>query len=364
MIKISKITSNINKLQQVSSYHITEINAFTAALSGMSILRKLNTKAKTEINTGFGVNASDYGGRFVNKNGQANIEKKGIPFFERISWYHSMLAMPRWKFLLIIVSFYVLINFVFACIYYAIGVQHLIGMNTNSEMEKFGEAFFFSTQTYTTVGYGRISPSGFAASAIAAFEALLGLLSFALATGLLYGRFSKPTAYLKFSNNAIIAPFKDGIALMLRIAPFKNTTLTDAEAKVTLGMSVEENGKVTNKFFPLQLEYDRVNALTLSWTIVHPITEDSPVYGFSKEDFENTRGEIMIFIKAFDDMFSNTVVARSSYTFKEIVYGARFIPMYHRNEEANKTILDLEKLNSFTEADIAERNQVAGKAVS
>ena len=118
-------------------------------------------------------------------------------------------------------------------------------------------------------------------------------------------------------------------------------------------MAVEDNGKIANKFFPLELEYAKVNALTLSWTIVHPITEDSPLYKFSKEDFENTRGEMLVFIKAFDDMFSNTVVTRSSYTFKEIVYGAKFIPMYHRNEDADATILDLEKLNSFIEADIA-----------
>src|SRR5882762_2460889 len=136
----------------------------------MALLRKLNSKAKTAIDTGFGVNASDYGGRFVNKNGQANIQKKGVSFLERTSWYHSMLAMPRWKFFCIIFLFYVLINFVFACIYYLIGVNNLAGMNTSSEMEKFGEAFFFSTQTYTTVGYGRISPTGFTASAIAAFE--------------------------------------------------------------------------------------------------------------------------------------------------------------------------------------------------
>lgn len=330
----------------------------------MALLRKLNTKAKTEINTGFGANASDYGGRFVNKNGQANIKKKGVNFWERISWYHAMLAIPRWKFLFLVFAFFIIANFIFACIYYFVGVEHLSGMNTDSEFKKFGEAFFFSAQTFTTVGYGRISPSGFLTSTIAAFEALIGLLTFALATGLFYGRFSKPTAYLKFSGNAIIAPFKDGTALMLRIAPFKNTTLTDAEAKVTLGMAVEENGKITNKFFPLQLEYHNVNALTLSWTIVHPITEESPLYGFSKEDFENTRGEILIFIKAFDDMFSNTVVARSSYTFREIIYGAKFIPMYHRNSDADATILDLEKLNSFVDAEIAVRNYGTDKAIN
>jgi Inward rectifier potassium channel C-terminal domain/Ion channel len=322
----------------------------------MAPLRKLNTKAKIEINTGFGTNAQDYGGRFVNKNGQPNVEKRGVGFLERISWYHAMLAIPRWKFFFIIFAFYIIVNIVFACIYYFVGVEHLSGMKVGSETEKFAEAFFFSAQTFTTVGYGRISPSGFGTSAIAAFEALIGLLSFALATGLLYGRFSKPTAYVKFSGNAVIAPFKDGAAVMLRISPFKNTALTDAEAKLTLGMPIEENGKMVNRFFPLQLEYDKVNALTLSWTIVHPITEDSPLYGFTKDDFENNRGEFLIFIKAFDDMFSNTVVARSSYTFKEVVWGAKFIPMYHRNGDDDATILDLEKLNSFIPAEISDSN--------
>ena len=328
----------------------------------MSILRKLNTKAKTQINSGFGTNTSDYGGRFVNKNGQPNVEKRGVGVFERISWYHTMLAMPRWKFLSLIILFYITVNLLFAGIYYLAGVEKLNGISGGTELEKFGEAFFFSAQTLTTVGYGHVSPSGFLMSSIAAIEALTGLLSLAIATSLLYGRFSKPTAYIKFSENAIIAPYKDITALMMRIAPYKNTTLTDAEAKLTVGMAVEENGKISNRFFPLSLEFEKVNALTLSWTIVHPITEESPFYNFTKEDFENIQGEILVFVKAFDDMFSNTVVTRSSYTFKEIVYGARFIPMYHRNSDADATVLDLQKINSFNEADISFANAALTKA--
>ncbi len=318
----------------------------------MAILRKINSKAKTDTNTGFGTNAGDYGGRFVNKTGQPNLEKRGINYFERISWYHTMLTIPGWKFMLLIFLSFIIVNLIFAIIYYGIGVENLSGMVTTTPLEKFGEAYFFSAQTFTTVGYGRVNPTGFIASAISSFEALVGLLSFALVTGLLYGRFSRPRAYLKFSENALIAPFKDGVALMLRMAPYKNTSLTDAEAKLTLGMMVEENGKMTNKFFPLELELEKINALTLSWTIVHPITENSPFYKFTKEDFSNSIGEIMVFVKAFDDMFSNSVVTRSSYTFREVIFGAKFIPMYQRSPDGRSTILHLDKLNAFNEVDI------------
>ena len=112
------------------------------------------------------------------------------------------------------------------------------------------------------------------------------------------------------------------------------------------------------------MEYEKVNALNLSWTIVHPLTENSPLYRFNEADFANTNGEILIFRKAFDDMFSNTVVARSSYTFKEVVVGAKFIPMYHRDEKHNRTVLELEKLNSFVEADISYAFVDANQAVS
>ena len=319
----------------------------------MALLRKLNSKAKSEINTGFGINTNDYGGRFVNKDGGANIDKKGISIIERVSLYHSLLAMPRWKFFSVIFLFFIIVNLCFSIIYYVIGVQHLAGAVVKSPVENFVEVFFFSCQTFSTVGYGRISPAGNLITSVAAFEGFLGPLSFALATGLLFGRFSKPTAYLKFSKNALIAPYQGITALMLRVAPYKNTTLLDADVKVNMAMSVEENGKMVNKFFPLTLEFNTVTALTLSWTIVHPINDSSPLYNFTKEDFANTKGEVLVYLKAFDDMFANTVVARTSYIFSEVVFGAKFKPMYKSSEDKNKTILHLDKLNAFDPADIS-----------
>lgn len=318
----------------------------------MEFNEKISAQANAQINTGFGTNSSDYGGRFINKDGSPNIEKKGLNILERISWYHTLLQLKMWKFLLLVFAFYMGINLIFASVYYTIGVQHLQGIRANTAMQEFFEAYFFSAQTFTTVGYGRISPNGFLTSTVAAFEALVGLLSFAIATGLFYGRFSKPKAYLLFSNNAILAPFQNGLAIMLRVAPFKNNSLLDAEVNISAGIVIEENGIQKNTFYTLDLEYKKINSLTLSWTIVHPITENSPFYNFTADDFKNAKGELLVFVKAFDDMFSNTVASRTSYTLQELIIGAKFVPMYHRNIKKDKTILELNKINTVVPADI------------
>jgi inward rectifier potassium channel len=314
----------------------------------MGLLNKISAKATSFSNSGFGTNASIHGGRFFDKNGAANVEKKGINVLDSISWYHTMIDLPRWKFMSILFLFYIGINFVFALLYYGIGIEHLDGIAiSGSEWTKFGQAYFFSAQTFTTVGYGHISPTGFLSSALSAAEALIGLLSFAIATGLFFGRFSKPSVFLKFSHNAIIGPYGEGTALMFRLAPFKNTNYIDAEANVNLAMSIEENGVLVNKFFALNLEMKKINTLTLSWTLVHPINEESPLYQFTASDFAAIKGEILVIIKTFDDMFSTTVAARTSYTFEEVVYGAKYEIMYAKNADNTRTILHLDKLNAF-----------------
>ena len=131
------------------------------------------------------------------------------------------------------------------------GPEEFGGTHTSSSFEQFAEAFFFSSQAFTVGGYGRIEAGNLLINAICALEAFLGLLTLAVITGLLYGRFSRPKAYLRFSDNALLAPYRDIAALMLRVVPFKNTVLTDAEAKVSLGLIVEENGKLVNKFYQL-----------------------------------------------------------------------------------------------------------------
>lgn len=317
-------------------------------------IRKRKFEAIT--NTGFSTNNTrTEGGRLTNKDGSINLRKVGMPFWERISMYHSLLRMSRTKFLLIVFSFYTTMNIIFATIYMMVGVHHLQGIIPGNDlMTNFQQAFFFSSQTLTTVGYGHISPVGLAANIVASLESFMGILSFALVTGLLYGRFTRPKAYILFSDNIVMAPHRGKRALMARVATFKNNHLTDVEALVNIAMHVEENGQRVRRFYALPLEISKINSLALSWTMVHLIDEESPLYMMSEEEIEEAEVEILFFIKGFDDHFSNIVQQRTSYTFKEMVFGAKYIPMFHRSEDNSTTILDLSKISDHERAELPE----------
>lgn len=312
------------------------------------LLKKLNKRAQINNETGLGTNTALGGGRFFNKNGVANVELRGLPFWQRLNLFHTMLTMKRWKFLLSIMLFFILINLLFASLYLLIGIEHLNGMVAETIGEKFGEAFFFSAQTFTTVGYGRINPVGFMTSFIASFEALTGLMSFALMTGLLYGRFARPKSFIRYSKNALFAPFGEGVALMFRMVPYTKNYLVNVEVKVTMAMKVLEDGVRKNKFYNVPLDIAKASTMTANWTLVHPLNEDSPIFQFSKEDMSNAEVELLIFVQGFDESFSNTVISKASYTFDEFVFGAKFVPMYHPNETNDKTILHLDKLDLFS----------------
>lgn len=306
-------------------------------------------RQKNTENSGFGSNAS---GRFINKDGLPNVKRTGVNVFNSLSWYHTMLNLSSFRFISYLVVAYILINLVFAMIYYLIGVEHLTGIDKSDPLNEFIDVFFFSSQTFTTVGYGRIAPVGFLASLVATFEAFLGLLTFAIATGLFYGRFSRPRAYLRFSDIAVIAPFEEGTALMFRLAPYKNNALTDADVIVSTAIEVIENDVPKSNFYRLETHLSKINTLALNWTVVHQINESSPFYGFSEDDFKSTDIEIIVQVRAFDEVFSNTVVQRSSFVTGEIVYGAKFVPMYYPDKKNLATILDLDKINEYQNIDL------------
>ena len=308
-------------------------------------------------NTGFATDRIDANKRFVNKNGSPNVAMTGISPLQRFHGYHYMLSLPNWRFFLLIVFFYFVINFIFATLYIAIGIEHLAGVITGSFFDNFVEAYFFSAQTLTTVGYGRISPVGLPANILSSFEALIGIMTLAIITGLLYGRFTKPRAFIKFSNNAIIAPFQDGFGLMVRIAPSKLNSISELFATMTVSLNEEIDGIIKSNFYSVPLQLDKLMNLALSWTIVHPIDSDSPLFNMTKEDIDTKRVQVIVHLKGFDEGFSNTVVARTGYVWNEIKTNVRFKPMFKYLEEDKKTVLELHKL-SETEEILATPNAV------
>jgi inward rectifier potassium channel len=315
----------------------------------MGLSKKIDPLLKTNNDTGFGTNAADVGGRFINRDGTFNIRKEGMTWMQRYSIFHHMLTLPIWRFATVIFVFYLAINLVFAILYLLIGMDQLTGVIASTPWGKFKEAYFFSTETFTTVGYGRVNPTGDGANVVAAIEAMLGFLSFALATGLMYGRFSRPHAFLIFSNYALIGPYKDGTGLMFRFAPYKdNHALTNVEIRVNIGLQVQtENGNAEYRYYDLALERTRVESLPMNWTVVHPIDDQSPLRGFSSDDMKAADVELYVLIRGFDDVYSNFVQQRTSYTYQEIKFNGKFVPMYRESNDGLTTILELHKLNEY-----------------
>jgi inward rectifier potassium channel len=227
---------------------------------------------KTIDNTGFSHLSSAEANRFSNKDGSYNVKRIGISFFERFSILHTLLKMERWQFISIILLYYLFVNTLFALIYFWIGVEDLKGAKIGSGWaNEFLQAFFFSAQTITTVGYGHIHPTSVPTNIVAALESFTGILTFAVITGLIFARFSKPQAFIKFSENALIAPYKNGKGLMFRLSNYKNNHLTDLTAKVILSMHVDDENGSSTRFFNLPLEIDKLTSLAMNWTVVHDI---------------------------------------------------------------------------------------------
>ena len=281
--------------------------------------------------------------RAINKNGTFNVRRTGVKW--RDANLYLQLIDTTWpKFLVVVLIGFLAINMIFAGLYLILGLEHLHG--TEPELSEFESAFFFSVHTLTTVGYGNVFPVGTATNAIAALEAATGLMLFALATGLLYGRFSRPSARIVFSDNALIAPYQDGTSLQFRIANARSNVLMDLEAQVLLMTVDNVAGQLKRDFFVLPLERRRVYFFPLTWTIVHPIDETSPLYGKTAEDLAKVSAEFLILLQGFDDTFSQVVHARYSYRHDEVVWGAKFVPAF-RVDSKGDMMVELDRIHEI-----------------
>lgn len=302
---------------------------------------------------GFGTLASDRGQRLMNPDGTANVIRVGIARLSASDIFHNLTTMSWHRFFAVVIINYTIANAVFAFLYVWAGVENL-GITPAGFWHNWLEAFFFSTQCFTTVGFGRVNPSGIATNVLASTESLIGLLTFALATGLLYGRFSRPRAHLIRSKNLIIAPYQGHSAAMFRVASERiRSILIENSVSVSLGINIHEGGQLRRRFFILQLELEKINFLISSWTLVHPINADSPLYGLSMQEMIDSRVEVIVLFKAIDETTSQTVYERFSYFADDFIYGARFISSIGTNEQG-KTVLNLKTISDYVPAELPE----------
>jgi len=244
-----------------------------------------------------------------------------------MSAYHSLLTMPWWKFFSVVFAGYLTLNVLFASAYILCGPGALQG---GERYGRLAQSFYFSVHTFATIGFGSIVPNGDAANLVVAIEAFVGMLALALATGMLFARFSRPTARILYSERAIIAPYHGITEFEFRIANVRKNQLIDVRARIILSRFVSSGTGRKRQYYGLNLERPSVAFFPLSWTVVHPIEMNSPLYGLSPEELAESNAEFLVLLTATDETFSQTVHSRTSYRPDELIWNARFADLYEK----------------------------------
>jgi inward rectifier potassium channel len=282
--------------------------------------------------------------RLLNHDGTFNVRRNNFSPFHPYNAYNTLLSLPIPRLLAMMAAGYFATNLLFAALYWLAGPEAIAG-TAAAPLHRFEDCLFFSVQTLATIGYGRLVPASRAANILVAFEALFGLLGFAILSGLLFARFTRPTAKIRFSRNALIAPYRNGWALMFRLVNLRSHDLTDVHAVVSFARWIEENGTRRRRFDQLALERDFILFMPLHWVIVHPITETSPFRGFTQAALTGADPEVVCLISAADETFAQTVHAKTSYDKTDLTWGARFVDMYL--PDTDRVAIDLNRLHEI-----------------
>lgn len=218
----------------------------------------------------------------------------------------------------------------------------------------FLKAFFFSVQTLATIGYGRISPMGVAANMMVAVESVVGLVTFALITGIAFARFSRPSPSVRFSEKAVVAPYQGISAFMFRLVNARQSELYEVQAEVAVARFKLGTRQTERLFDSLSLERQSISLFPLSWTIVHPIDDTSPLYGMTEPQLKESAAEFLVRLTAFDETSGQTVHIRSSYRWDEVVWGARFVNVIDRDRPDGIIRVDVQRINEMEPASLPE----------
>ena len=285
--------------------------------------------------------------RLLNRDGSFNVVRDGLNPLSSMSLYHWLLTISWPKFLAFITGSYVAINTLFAFAFLLLGTDALQSSAGSFAGQPFYRAFFFSVDTFATIGYGNIIPVGVVANTLVTIEALLNIVGVALATGVIFARFSRPSTRIIYSRNAIVAPYRDKMALEFRIANARSSQLIDVQIQAILTKIEQVGGSAVRKFYELTLERNRVVFFPLSWTVVHPIDSASPMWGLTHSDLVNGDAELLVLLIGTDETVSQTVHSRSSYQADEIVWGAKFANMFMRTEAEGIIGMNLSRIHDI-----------------
>ena len=258
--------------------------------------------------------------RFLSREGRSNLVLVGLRRHFYTDVYHSWLRAP-WRVAFAAVTLvYLAVNCLFAVAYLWVG-----GVE-NLDSSSFADAFFFSVQTIATIGYGHLVPISHAANALVTLESLIGLLGVALATGLLFAKFARPTARVLWSDVAVVAPFEGVPSLMFRVANQRGNQVVEAQIRVTLLISEEtREGIPLRRNIDLRLIRSQSTVFALSWTVIHPLTADSPLVTHTRDQLQSGRAEIVASLTGLDDAFNQTIHSRHVWAMDEIAWNARFV---------------------------------------
>jgi inward rectifier potassium channel len=257
--------------------------------------------------------------RFINRQGRSNVVALGLHRSRFGDLYHAWL-IASWRMVLAASALSFLgLNLLFG------GLYLWVGGIENARPASFADAFFFSVQTFATIGYGRLAPVSTAANVVVTVESFVGLLATAMVTGLMFAKFARPTSRVLWSRVAVVAP-QDGVrSLMIRMANERGNRVVEAQLRLSLArQEITVEGEQVRRVHDLRLVRSRSSVFVLTWTAIHPIDESSPLYGLTKEDLVAQGVEIIASLTGLDETFSQTIHSRHAWAATEIVFDARF----------------------------------------
>ena len=293
---------------------------------------------------GIGTKIDEKVRRMINADGSYNVIKKGSAKGIRDIFKYLVEISWTWFFTILFVG-YIIFNLIFSLIYTYFGPENILGLDSEN-CSVFFQTFFFSIQTFTTVGYGTLAPLGIATQIVASIEAFVGFLSFSLATGLLYGRFSRPRSKIKFADNFVFSKYEQGHSFKFKLTNLRDVVLQDVEAKIiTMFNKENENGQLVRTYYELPITLPKIDIMALTWTLVHKIDEESPFWNKSKEEIISQHPEFLIFVNGFDEIYSERTRARKSYVVKDILWNKNFTTNF-KSLENGKLLMDVRDLNN------------------